>query len=93
MFRFAINFEHDISHWDTANIIVTSCFSHTNIGNILEQYNLTSDDYFNLPKNHPMFIELYGWSRKKHYVMFLVQNSFHPIFEVNDITRYISSYL
>ena len=72
---------------------------------MLDKHNLSEKQFFESPTNKNVYHELFGWPRKKDYVMFLVNNhylplnkhqekhEYHPLFDNPDISKYIVCYL
>ena len=106
MFIGSISFNQPLNNWNVSNITdITMMFQYTIIGDMLKKHHLTNKQFFKSPINKKVYHELFDWIRKKDYIMFLVDNQYHPfnkkqkqheyhpLFDNKDMSKYITIFL
>ena len=105
-FEGATSFNQPLNKWNVGNVTnMRNMFNNTKIGLMLDKHKLSEEQFFESPTNKKVYHELFGWPRKKEYIMFLVNNQYlplnkhqeeheyHPLFDNPDISKYIAYYL
>ena len=107
MFHHSLSFNQPLNNWNISNVTYTmqGMFYSIPIGDILEKHNLFDKQFFESPTNKKVYHELFDWTRKKEYIMFLVCNhyfpfnkhqekhEYQPLFDNKDMSKYIAIFL